>query len=293
MISQRIATATLAGTLGAAASLLAPTAAHAQLPTPRGLVSGLDLECYQTPGPALNVELELTHLNPVLRALGLPAHHVVIRELAQTCIPVRKVGGAIGDVALQFIRHIDFACYRIDAAPLANPLPINLTHLNPVLANLPQHQVTLEQPVQLCLPMGKNGILPPPEVLPLVRLIDLECYRTDPQPHQAFTVGLIQLNPQLAQIAPHPMTLGGAPPRQLCVPVQKGNQDIPDAIRDRVKWIDLEKFAAVQPVPIMPVTVQLDHLNPMFVDRPSVKVELIQASSLMVPVANNGHLPGD
>lgn len=294
MLSKRLFMAALAGPLGAAAALAFPATAHAQLPSPRGLVSGLDLECYQTPGPALNFELELTHLNPVLRDLGLPSHKVVIRELAQTCVPVRKAGGIIGDLALQFIKHIDFGCYRVDAAPLDPALSINLTHLNPVLAHLPQHLVTLLQPVQLCLPMGKNGVPVPDPILPLVSHIDLECYRIGPQLHPTFPVFLTQLNPQLEAISPHGMVLGGEPPRQLCVPVRKDQQDIPRPLRDRIEWIDLEKFSAVQPVTISPpVPVTLDHLNPMFVDRPSVHVMLEIASSLMVPVAKNNQGPGD
>ena len=107
------------GTLAAAA-----TDAHAQaLPTPRELASGLDLECYRTPGPALNINLNLTHLNPVLVNLGLPAHQVWVRELVQTCVPVRKNGVWPDPDALPFLRHIDFACYRLDAAPLPNPVP--------------------------------------------------------------------------------------------------------------------------------------------------------------------------
>lgn len=290
MISQHALTAALVGTLGAIAAL-APVDAHAQaLPTPKALVSGLDLECYRTPGPALNINVNLTHLNPVLLGLGLPPHQVTIRELAQTCVPVRKNGAWPPPAALAFVRHIDFACYKVDAAPLANPVPINLTHLNPVLANLPQHNVTLERPAQLCLPVAKNGILPPPAVLAMVKYIDLECYDTDPQPHPQFTVGLSQLNPQLGGIAPHPMSLS-ASQRQLCVPVRKNAQEIPAAILDIVRRIDLEKFPASPNVMIAPVNVQLQHLNPLFANRPPVPVVLQEANSLLVPVAKNGVIP--
>jgi len=290
MISQRSLTAALVGTLGAVAAL-APADAHAQaLPTPKAFVSGLDLECYRTPGPALNINVNLTHLNPVLLGLGLPPHQVTIRELAQTCVPVRKNGAWPLPAALPFARHVDFACYKVDAAPLANPVPINLTHLNPVLANLPQHNVVLERPAQLCLPVAKNGVLPPPAVLAMARYIDLECYDTDPQAHPQFTVGLSQLNPQLDGIAPHPMTLG-ASQRQLCVPVQKNAQVIPPAILDVVRWIDLEKFPASPHVMIAPVNVQLQHLNPLFANQPWVPVVLQEANSLLVPVAKNGAIP--
>jgi hypothetical protein len=289
MISQR----TIIVALAAALTGVAAGDAHAQaipLPTPFQLVSGLDLECYKTPGPALNINLQLSHLNPVLLGLGLQPHQVILRELAQTCVPVMKNNVPPAQAALPFIRHIDFACYRVDAAPLPNPVPLNLTHLNPVLANLPQHNVVLERPAQLCVPVAKNGVLPPPEVRAFVQFIDLECYQTDPGPHPQFAVGLTQLNPQLVGIPPHVMNLD-ATPRQLCVPVRKNAQFIPQAALDIIRRIDLEKFAANPPVAIAPVNVQLQHLNPLLANLPWVPVVLQEAIALMVPVAKNGAIP--
>lgn len=289
MISPRIFIP-LAGALGALAAS-APSVAHAQaLPTPNQLVTGLDLECYRTPGPSRDVTLNLTHLNPVLVAMGLPPHQVILRELAQTCVPVRKNNVAPSPAALPFLRHVDFACYRVDAQPFANPVPLNLTHLNPVLANLPQHNVALRRPAQLCVPIEKNATPPPAEVLALVQFVDLECYDVDAAPHPQFTVGLSQLNPQLQGIPPHPMTLVSSP-RQLCVPVRKNAQPIPPAIRNLVQWIDLEKFAASPSVVIAPVPVTLTHLNPLLVNLPPEHVVLQEANALMVPVAKNGAIP--
>ncbi len=286
MISQRILACTLLGAAGVAASA---AGAHAQaLPTPFDLASGLDLECYRTPGPALNINLDLSHLNPVLQ--DLPPHQVIVRELAQTCVPVRKNNVWPEPSALPFLRHVDFACYRIEAAPLPNPVPLGLTHLNPVLQGLPQHGVVLEQPAQLCVPVAKNDTLPPPEVLALVRYIDLECYRTDPGPHPQFGLWLSQLNPQLLGIAPHAMALVPEP-RQLCVPVRKNAQFIPPAILERVRWIDLEKFKAAPDVKIAPTNITLRHLNPLLVGFPPVPVVLEEATSLLVPVAKNGQIP--
>jgi len=288
MITQRAITLALVG--GSTALATGAATAHAQaLPAPKPLVSGLDLECYKTPGPALNIDVKLTQLNRVLLGLGLPPQIVTIRELAQTCVPVRKNAAIPGPGVLPFIEQVDFGCYRVDAAPIA-PIPLNLTHLNPVLANLPQHDVTLTRPAQLCLPIAKNGILPDPNVLALVRFIDLACYQLDPAPHPQFTVNLTQLNPQLGAIAPHPMTLVSSP-RQLCVPVRKNAQMIPDAIANLVQWIDLEKFAASPTVPIPPVNVVLRHLNPLFTGLPPIPVVLEEAIALMVPVAKNATLP--
>ena len=286
---RRILVPALLATVGA---LAAPSkAAQAQaLPGPLDLVSGLDLECYKTPGPALNINVNLTHLNPVLVALGLPAHQVTLRELQQTCVPVRKNNGGPSATALPFIRHIDFACYRVDAQPLPAPLQINLKHLNPVLAALPDHYVNITKPAQLCVPVAKNNVIPPDAVLQLVRYIDVECWDTLQNAHPNFSVTLNQLNPQLANIPGHQMTLTGVP-RQLCVPVRKGNQAIPAATLNILRWIDLEKFAAAPSVLIAPVNLMLRHLNPLFVNLPQVPVVLQEATSLMVPVAKNQNLP--
>ncbi|HWO24088.1 MAG TPA: hypothetical protein VNO30_35340 [Kofleriaceae bacterium] len=259
-------------------------------PLPAPFVSGLDLECYRTPGPALNAGVVLTHLNPVLVGLGLPAHTVILRELQQTCVPVMKNGVAPPADMLPFIRHVDLACYRVDAAPLPDPVTINLRHLNPVFANLPEHAVTMVSPAQLCVPVMKNGVVPPPDVLDLVRYIDLECYRVDPTPHPVFGALLRQLNPQLTAIPDHPMTLGSAN-RQLCVPVRKNNQVIPPASLDVIRWLDLEKFRVTQAVSIPTTEVVLGHLNPMFATLPPVSVKLELANSLLVPVAKNGQAP--
>jgi hypothetical protein len=264
-------------------------AAALLLPGANQFVSGLDLECFDTQGPALNVTVQLTHLNPVLVHLGMPAHPVVIRELRQTCVPVQKNGVSPQPAALPFIRQVDLACYRVEAAPIT-PRALVLKHLNPVLANIPAHMVTMTQPNQLCLPVAKNGVIPTPDILRLIRFIDLECYTTDPGAHPSLTLNLKQLNPQLGAIPPHNMTLV-AQPRQMCVPVRKNNQAIPADVLNIVQWVDLEKFAASPLVFVPPVNVTLNHLNPMFTTLPAVPVTLRQASALLLPVSKNGAVP--
>jgi hypothetical protein len=192
--------------------------------------------------------------------------------------------------ALPFIRHVDLACYKIDAQPLATPVTLTLGHLNPVFSTLAAHTVTLRQPVQLCLPVGKNGVVPPPEVLDLVRYIDLECYSTAPGAHPNFQAKLTQLNPQLVNIPAHDLTLVPTP-RQMCVPVRKNNQAIPTTSFDIVRWVDLEKFTASPVVSLPGINVVLRHLNPLFVTLPPVTVVLRDAEALMVPVSKNGVTP--
>ncbi|MEZ4362472.1 MAG: hypothetical protein R3B48_19940 [Kofleriaceae bacterium] len=277
--------------LAAAVAVATPSQASAQaLPTPRDFVSGLDLECYKTPGPALNLNLNLSHLNPVLINLGLPAHPVVVRELEETCVPVRKNNGGPSATALPFVRMVDLACYRVDAAPLPAPVNLNLTHLNPVLAGLPQHDVYLTKPAQLCVPVAKNNNLPPAAVAALVRYLDLECYDTQLAAHPNFSVMLHQLNPLLGGIPGHKMDLVPNP-RKMCVPVRKNNQAIPAASLNILRWVDLEKFSAAANVVIAPVNLMLRHMNPLLANQPQVPVVLQEANSLMVPVAKNGVLP--
>lgn len=292
MISNRGLTGVLLGALALSAWGAGDADAQA-LPSPRAMAAGLDVECYKTPGESPNIPLNLTHLNPVLLQLGLQPTQVIVRELSHTCVPVRKNNTFPGPLALPYVRHVDFACYRLEANPLANPQPLNLTHLNPVLANLPVHNVVLEKPAHLCVPVAKNGILPPAAVLAVVQYLDLLCYDADPQQHPQFNVLLSQLNPQLQNIAPHNMTLTQEAPRQLCVPVRKNNQFIPAPALARIQWIDLERFKAQPNVVIAPVSVILQHLNPLLVGQPQFKVSLETANSLMVPVAKNGQLPPD
>jgi hypothetical protein len=264
-------------------------AAALALPGPNQFVSALDLECFDTPGPALNIAIGLRHLNPVLIGLGFPAHQVIIRELQQTCVPVLKNGVVPPPAVLPFVQHVDLACYRVDSPPVT-PKTLALKHLNPVLAGFPVHGMTIVQPAQLCVPVAKNGVLPPPEVLRLVQYIDLECYRGDPGVHPIFGVNLRQLNPQLGGILPHNMTLIPQQ-RQLCVPVQKNVQPIPNDVLNIVRWVDLEKFVASPPVIIAPVPVTLSHLNPLFTTLPRVPVILERGTALMVPVSKNGATP--
>lgn len=264
--------------------------AAAVVPGPNQFVSGLDLECFDTPGPSLDHGVQLTHLNPVLRSLGLPTHAVTIRELTQTCVPVTKNGVTPAAAALPFIQHVDLACYRVEAAPLATPVTLTLKHLNPVLAGLPAHAVAMAVPVQLCVPVSKNGVIPPSDPLRIVQFLDLECYRVSPAVYPTFTVTLKQLNPQLQNIPAHNMTLVSSP-RQLCVPVQKNAQVIPTDVLNVIQWVDLERFAASPLVATPAVGVALRHLNPLFTTLPGVDVVLRQASSLMVPVSKNGATP--
>jgi hypothetical protein len=259
------------------------------LPGPNQFVSGLDLDCFTTPGPRLDMPINLRHLNPVLIGLRLPPHQVIVRELQQTCVPVEKNGRPPHPAAAPFIRQVAFGCYRVEASP--QPAALRLQHMNPVLAGLPGHDVVLIRPEQLCVPMSLNGAPIPPEVLRLVQFIDIECYSTDPiGVHPSFILSLRQLHPELVGMAPHPLSLVSHP-RQMCVPVVKNNQPIPFDVLAIAQWVDLEKFTASPNGSIPPFFVTLHHLNPLLVARPPFRVTLQQVAGLLVPVAKNGAAP--
>jgi hypothetical protein len=264
----------------------------AALPTPKDFVSGLDLECFATQGPALNATLTLTHLNPVLLQLGLPPHNVVARALVETCVPVAKNGVLPSSTALPFIQHVDLACYKLDpTSTTVNPV-INLRHLNPVLQQLglPPHNVRMVSPDTLCVPVIKNNVAPPPEVLAFVRFLDLECWNVVEDPHPTFGLSLEQLNPQLQNIPRHPATLVSTP-RKLCVPVRKNQQAIPADALNILRWVDLERFTMSPTVAVAPVPVVLRHINPLFSTLAPFTVVLERAQALMVPVSKNGATP--
>jgi len=261
-------------------------------PGPNQFVTGLDLECFTTPGPQLNAPLTLSHLNPVLIALGLPAHQVIVRELQQTCVAVGKNGVLPQAAAFPFIRAVALACYRVEV-PVPPPIgpTLKLRHLNPVLAGLPVHDDVVARPEQLCVPVGLNGAPLPPEVRRLIQFIDLECFSTDPiGTHPTFGLTLRELNSELVGIAPHPLTLVSNP-RQICVPVAKNNVIPPPDVLAIARWVDLEKFTASPATLIPPFNVVLHHLNPLLVTRPPAQVQLRRADALMVPVSKNGAVP--
>jgi hypothetical protein len=268
-----------------------PVAALLPLPGPNQFVTGLDLECYTTPGPPLNIQLTLSHLNPVLIGLGLSPHQVMVRELQQTCVAVDKNGVSPQPAAFQFIRQVALACYRVEASPVVRGPTLRLGHLNRVLAGLPVHDDILIRPEQLCVPVNLNGAPLLPEVRAVVRFIDLECYSTELiGVHPSFTLTLRQLNPELVGMPPHSLPLVPSP-RQMCVPVAKNGQTPPMGVLEIARWIDLEKFTASPPTLIPQFNVTLRHLNPLLVTRPPVQVSLRRADALMVPVSKNGNVP--
>ncbi|MEV4104762.1 hypothetical protein AB0J42_31345 [Nonomuraea sp. NPDC049649] len=266
--------------------LVAPPVSALALPTPRQLVSYLDLECFKTsPYEPPPVGLALRHLNPVLS--GLPIDEVRLGQREQLCVPVAKDNQILPEEALEFIRYIDLACYRVTGSVLGKPL--TLSHLNPLLRGHPDRQIRMNRPEQLCVPVAKNGVMPPDEVLRVVRHIDLLCYGTLPNYAMDRGITLRQLNPVLVRSIPTAGVKVGLS-RQLCVPVYKGGDEIPGVVLDLVRWIDLEKYD-VEAEEMKPVDLRLRHLNPVLAGLPDEKATLTHAVQLGVPVAKDGRVP--
>jgi len=289
-IAAMVLVAALASTAAATTATSSAAKAFAP-PTPMQFVSGLDLECFRTtpatppPIPAL----KLSHLNPVLTAAGAAPWTITsIGPREQLCSPVLKnnVIPSPGTDVLEFIRYVDLSCYRI-GGPALN-MSLTLDQLNPVLKDLPRKKVNVLNPEQLCLPVIKNNSVPSVEVLQLIRYIDLVCYRETPQVAANFPLTLTQLNPVLSDIPPTDVRLTAN--RQLCVPVQKNNQQMPEGVQKIVQWIDLEKYDMTAPA-MAPWNLTLHHINPLMQGWPAEPATLLDRGQLAVPVAKNGNNP--
>jgi hypothetical protein len=126
----------------------------------RQLVSYIDLKCYAEQPPApLNLTLNLRHLNPVFTSLA--AHNAVVTNNRQLCVPVQKNNQPIPPAVLNIVRWLDLEMFDIVTPALPVPVNLTLTHINPLLANLPSEPVTIQSAFQLGLPMAKNGLIPP------------------------------------------------------------------------------------------------------------------------------------
>jgi len=74
--------------------LCVPVAKNLSFPPPavRQHIAYSDVLCYDIDGLPLNQQLILTHLNPVLRNMGLPPENVWVTDTHKLCVPVAKNG---------------------------------------------------------------------------------------------------------------------------------------------------------------------------------------------------------
>lgn len=256
------------------------------LPSPLRFVSSLDLECFKTNPyvpPAINIVTR--HINPVLAGLPVESHVLGVRE--KLCVPVAKNGMIPPAGVVDFVRFVDLSCYRITGINVG--FTVNLRHLNPLFSTLPPKNVVMMSPEHLCVPVIKNGVVPPAEVFNMVRFIDLKCYAEAPITALNRTVTLSHLNPVLGGLAPHAAAITFN--RQLCVPVIKNNVMPPADVFNVVRWVDLEMYD-IQTAPLpAALTLQLRHINPVLGNLPLETAVIQQGIQLGLPVAKNGIIP--
>lgn len=287
-------TATALALAAAGLSTLWAGAARAQVqpPTPYELTSQFDLECRPAQGVAPAPQVFIRQLNPVL-VNKLPNQMANLGPLEQVCVPVAKNGQIPGPRALPLIEMADVACYRAAAAPVE--LDVTLSHLNPVLAGLPEEDVHLTHLQQVCVPVSKNDSQLPPAIKEVVKHLDLACYELlEPTSSADKTLVLSHLNPVIQAMGFPNRSVEMKRAKQLCVPIAKNNEVVPPAILDIVKWVDFLKYRidVLGAVPVPPLPLWLTHLNPLFAGLDRFFVILTnQDMRLMVPVAKDGHIP--
>lgn len=206
-------------TLGQREQLCVPVAKNNVIPPPNVLdyVRFVDLSCYRVTGPSINQNLGLRHLNPVLQ--NVPGISVTLNAPQHLCVPVAKNGVVPAPDILRVISHIDLLCYAHQPNPSMN-LPLTLTQLNPVLVNqIPTQTVQVTAARQLCVPVQKARDDIPPDVLDVVRWVDLEKFDISSPAISPVPLTLKHLNPVLGNLPPEELRLTGA--AQLAVPVSK------------------------------------------------------------------------
>jgi hypothetical protein len=131
---------------------------------------------------------------------------------------------------MRLIEHIDVACYRIDPMSSTPPFFLHLTHLNPVLQELglTEQEVSAEWPDHLCVPIAKEGLFPPDDILELVKWIDLKKYRVKAEPIRPIPLFLSHLNPLFRDLPGFMIEVLNL--EQLAVPVAK-NDKFPSEIQ--------------------------------------------------------------
>jgi len=276
-------------TLLAATGLFATAVAEAR-PSPLAVARQIDLECRNAQGaPPPAEDLFIRQLNPVLGDV-LPNQNAELGPLEEVCVPVAKNNAIPTQPARDLIRAVDLACYRA-TAPKVDRWVV-ASHLNPVLGNLPPELVHLVQLEQVCVPVAKNGVVPPEPVRSTVSYMDFACYGLEnPTSDANRNLTLTHLNPVLVGMGlpPHAAQMRRA--RQMCVPIGKAQQPIPEAARDIVEWIDFLKYDLVPASPLAPLPLTLSHLNPLFEDKPAFPVVLFGPPRLLVPIGKNGVWP--
>ena len=286
-------TVTIALALALPGTLFAARSAQAQQPpTPLEVVSQLDYECRPVnPAPPPVQFVQIRQLNPVLQN-QIPPMVVQLGPLQQLCVPVAKNQKTPTAQALPIVANSDLACYRA-MGPDVN-VDLKLSHINPVLRDLPDEFVHLTDIATLCLPVRKNAAEIAPGVRAVVSFIDQACYNLEePTPSAERNLRLTHLNPIIREFGFEDRGVTMKRAHQLCVPIAKNNEVVPEPVKRIVQWADFLKYRVELIAGVVPMfPLWLSHLNPLFAQLPQFSVVVNNdAFHLMVPVAKNDQIP--
>jgi hypothetical protein len=216
--------------------------------------------------------------------------------------------------AANFANWADLKCYQPSTPQTLNFGPITLSQLNPLLQApnpvVPDHDVTLLDLKQLCVPVQKNNGVAPTDTSQFLNYFDLACYRIQAPTGVSLPAMILQhRNPVLVNgsttppgVLPVPLqrekvSFGGAP-SQLCVPVAKNQTQfpIPSNVQRLVQYLDFEcfDFSATTAQPPLNIGLTLKHLNPALIQQPVENVFVQSPHTLCVPVnKNHANIPPD
>lgn len=133
-------------------------------PAVRRLMEHLDFACYrfEEPTPAADVNLWLSHLNPVVREFGFPNRLVHLESSKHLCVPVAKNQQPVPEDVKRVVEWVDLMQYDFDLMTPPPPVfPLWLSQLNPLFAGTPPVHTWLQTPTDLLVPVAKNNTPPP------------------------------------------------------------------------------------------------------------------------------------
>src|SRR6185369_8552382 len=211
--------------------------------------------------------------------------------LALTAVPA-TVRAQAPPTVLDFVSFLDERCYQISGPSLG--VPLLLTHLNPVFRDLPAQNVLLGAPQQVCVPVQKDELVPPKDVLPYLQYVDWACLGISGPPLNV-TVKIDQLNPVIAKLLGSTDVVTVLNPQQLCVPVSKNNEVLPADVQNLVQYLDVECFQVIAAKPVGGQILKLTHLNPLLTSLPLEVVTFNgpTATQLCTQVFKNNQIPTD
>jgi hypothetical protein len=115
-----------------------------------------------------------------------------------------------------------------------------------------------------------------------VRFTDLACHRLDDNlPPLQVHLFLQHLNPLIAGAVEEVEVVE---PQQLCTPVRKNDQPIPDDVIDFVRYLDLKCYRVDGSSALAGLNMVLNHLNPLLSTLPPELAQLYNLTQLCVPV---------